>query len=331
MLRGTKRKRAGSASSTGSRRDKEKQVAAELTSLLPLPPPIRDKLDKPSAIKIAHAVFLLQHILYQTKGVFSYLRVEQQVVDVLALDLRKRVSLSDFAMTSLQTMDGFVLILNDHGTVVYVSETAAVHFGFAQVDLIGLALHTIVHESDQSILQHITYSEHEKNCWGEEIAFTLRLQCAPGRRTTGSVIGGYKTIHFTGRLLSQAECRFIGYGEPIVSFAYNEHRLSSCTFMVRTTLALRMVFVESRIEALTGFTASIFLDRTLYEVIHAEDVDTIKTAHKSLVDSGQAQTGYYRLMRHGGGWNWMTTKFIRVAGNATSHLQLVIAINCMLR
>ena len=132
---------------------------------------------------------------------------------------------------------------------------------YVQVDLIGLPLNTIIHESDLHILQYITYSEHEKNCCDEEIAFTLRLKCAPGRRTSGSVTGGYKvwdrgssapaglhlqTIHFTGRLLSQPECRFIGYGEPIVSFAYNEHRLSSCTFMVRTTLSLRMVFVESR-------------------------------------------------------------------------------------
>lgn len=132
-MRATSRKRTHSASSSGNRRDKEKQLAAELTSLLPLPAPIRDKLDKPNAVKIANAVFLLQHIMYQTDGIFSILRAESLQASTGPAYACVERKLGDYAMSSLQTMDGFLVILDFRGILVYVSETAAVHFGYSQV------------------------------------------------------------------------------------------------------------------------------------------------------------------------------------------------------
>lgn len=87
-------------------------------------------------------------------------------------------------------------------------------------------------------------------------------------------------IHFDGRLLSDNQCRFIGYGQPFVAYGLNEIRLNCTQFMFRATLSLQLVFVDSRIYNLLGYGAGNVLDRSFYGLVHADDVEVVKTAHR---------------------------------------------------
>uniref|UniRef100_A0A915E2S6 PAS domain-containing protein n=1 Tax=Ditylenchus dipsaci TaxID=166011 RepID=A0A915E2S6_9BILA len=136
------------------------------------------------------------------------------------------------------------------------------------------------------------------------LLLAIGVQMCLGRRNAGITVDGYKPIHFNGRIIANDDCRFIGYGQPLVAYGLNEVRLSSSMWMFRTDLSLKMVFVDSRVAALTGYRASSLVDKSLYELVHVEDMSVLADAHINVLRQHQSITAYYRLLANCGGWLW---------------------------
>lgn len=48
----------------------------------------------------------------------------------------------------LQTLDGFLFVVDKDGKIMYISETASVHLGLSQVELTGNSIYEYVHPAD---------------------------------------------------------------------------------------------------------------------------------------------------------------------------------------
>ncbi|VDN00211.1 unnamed protein product, partial [Onchocerca ochengi] len=100
--------------SARNRRDLENKELESLAQCLPLAAAITFQLDKASIVRLTSAYLALRNVFPQQNN--SNGQVE-------------RIALGSFL---LQTLDGFVLILNADGKMMYVSETASVHLGLSQ-------------------------------------------------------------------------------------------------------------------------------------------------------------------------------------------------------
>uniref|UniRef100_A0A915PW86 PAS domain-containing protein n=1 Tax=Setaria digitata TaxID=48799 RepID=A0A915PW86_9BILA len=266
--------------SARNRRDLENRELEALAQCLPLAAAITFQLDKASIVRLTSAYLAL-------RNVFPPRNSSGQI---------ETMAIGSFL---LQTLDGFVLILDANGKMMYVSETASVHLGLSQVELIGSSIFDFLHRDDELELRHIL-SNNDFNCtqftngrdgdhsYDEEIErmFFIRLKCVLPKRNAGIIYNGYKTIscwgyskisHNGGRVTNMG---LLAVGYMLTRSGITELKLSSSMFMFRARLDLNIIFVDSRVTALTGFGASSLLDTSLYQMVLLEDAHTIEKAHK---------------------------------------------------
>ena len=60
-----------------------------------------------------------------------------------------------FAFNVFSSTDGFLVMVDGRGRMVYVSETASVHVGLSQVDMIGNIITSVVHADDAEMLKKL--------------------------------------------------------------------------------------------------------------------------------------------------------------------------------
>uniref|UniRef100_A0A914MBI1 BHLH domain-containing protein n=1 Tax=Meloidogyne incognita TaxID=6306 RepID=A0A914MBI1_MELIC len=143
-----------------NRRDKEKNAFSILANLLPLSPPIRgiylinfyltkiiDQLDKAGIIRIIISYLQLNQLisdliknnfkennifLKTTKECLDDRQFKRQWAASTSNCLIKKPLLHQFALNLFQAMDGFIIVINNKGNILYVSETVAIHLGLPQ-------------------------------------------------------------------------------------------------------------------------------------------------------------------------------------------------------
>uniref|UniRef100_A0A1I8ECI3 Uncharacterized protein n=1 Tax=Wuchereria bancrofti TaxID=6293 RepID=A0A1I8ECI3_WUCBA len=240
--------------SARNRRDLENKELESLAQCLPLAAAITFQLDKASIVRLTSAYLAL-------RNVFPPRNSNEQI---------ETMAIGSFL---LQTLDGFVLILDATGKMMYVSETASVHLGLSQVELIGSSIFDFLHRDDEAELRYIL-SNTDFNCtttsqfttssnqsYNDEIErmFFIRLKCVLPKRNAGIIYNGYKTISCWGysKICHDGEritnMGLLAVGYMLTRSGITELKLSSSTFMFRARLDLNIIFVDSRVTALTGF------------------------------------------------------------------------------
>ncbi|KAL3995481.1 PAS domain family protein [Acanthocheilonema viteae] len=315
--------------SARNRRDLENKELESLAQCLPLAAAITFQLDKASIVRLTSAYLALRNVFPPRNNC-------EQI---------EKMAMGSFL---LQTLDGFVLILDASGKMMYVSETASVHLGLSQVELIGSSIFDFLHRDDEPELRYIL-SNTDFNCatqfatnsndnnnqsYNNEIErmFFIRLKCVLPKRNAGIIYNGYKTISCWGysKICHDGE-RIINMGLLAVGYmltrsGITELKLSSSTFMFRARLDLNIIFVDSRVTALTGFGASSLLDTSLYQMVLLEDAHTIEKAHKILLHKNQSTTGYYRLLHRIRGYVWAQSQFCIVPMLRATVTHCIVAV-----
>uniref|UniRef100_A0AAF5PYG2 PAS domain-containing protein n=2 Tax=Wuchereria bancrofti TaxID=6293 RepID=A0AAF5PYG2_WUCBA len=313
--------------SARNRRDLENKELESLAQCLPLAAAITFQLDKASIVRLTSAYLAL-------RNVFPPRNSNEQI---------ETMAIGSFL---LQTLDGFVLILDATGKMMYVSETASVHLGLSQVELIGSSIFDFLHRDDEAELRYIL-SNTDFNCtttsqfttssnqsYNDEIErmFFIRLKCVLPKRNAGIIYNGYKTISCWGysKICHDGEritnMGLLAVGYMLTRSGITELKLSSSTFMFRARLDLNIIFVDSRVTALTGFGASSLLDTSLYQMVLLEDAHTIEKAHKILLHKNQSTTGYYRLLHRIRGYVWAQSQFCIVPMLRATVTHCIVAV-----
>ena len=105
----------------------------------------------------------------------------------------------------LQTLDGFLFVVDKDGKIMYISETASVHLGLSQVELTGNSIYEYVHPSDHDELNQLLNMAPPAHCVPNarqeleiERSFFIRMKCVLAKRNAGLTNSGYKVIHCSG-------------------------------------------------------------------------------------------------------------------------------------
>ncbi|XP_043212764.1 protein single-minded-like [Amphibalanus amphitrite] len=322
-----------------SRREKENSAFEQLSRLLPISSAVSSQLDKGSTIRQTISLLRLHNMYPAGLGsAWGSSPLDQG-------DFRELGSLL------LQTLEGFVFIVSSDGTVIYISETASVHLGLSQVELTGNSIYDYIHQADveelAAVLGHTPGADDplQSRPAGQatefelERSFIVRMKCVLAKRNAGLTNLGYKAIHCSGYLkyspatsgCRRAETRgLVAVGHPLPSSAATEVRLHSSTFMFRASLDLKLIFLDSRVLALTGYEPQDLIEKTLYQFVHPHDVHSVVHAHRTLLYKGQSRTRYYRLLTKTGGWVWLQSYSTIVHNSRSSRPHCIVTINHVL-
>ncbi|XP_068600308.1 single-minded homolog 2-like [Brachionichthys hirsutus] len=322
-----------------TRREKENGEFYELARLLPLPAAISSQLDKASIIRLTSSYLRMRPVFPDGLSDGLGHSTRSSSLDSLAQDLGSHL---------LQTLDGFVFVVSSDGKIMYISETASVHLGLSQVELTGNSIFEYIHPADHEEMTavlgvcrppyHQLSPEYEM-----ERSFFLRMKCVLAKRNAGLTCGGYKVIHCSGYLKVRQytvdlalyeSCNqtvgLVAVGHSLPPNGMTEIKLYSNMFMFRASLDLKLIFLDTRVAALTGFEPQDLIEKTLYHLVHACDVFQLRYAHHLLLVKGQITTKYYRLLSKHGGWLWVQSYATIVHNSRSSRPHCIVSVNYVL-
>ncbi|XP_017494310.1 PREDICTED: protein trachealess-like, partial [Rhagoletis zephyria] len=82
----------------------------------------------------------------------------------------------------------------------------------------------------------------------------------------------------------------------------NELRLEPDMFVTRHSLDFKIIHCEQRVTDLLNYSPDELVGRSIYSLIHGQDVVLLKKCHLDLIHKGQAMSGYYRVVNKTGGY-----------------------------
>eukprot|EP00090_Calanus_glacialis_P013498 TRINITY_DN22185_c0_g1_i1.p1 TRINITY_DN22185_c0_g1~~TRINITY_DN22185_c0_g1_i1.p1 ORF type:complete len:626 (-),score=99.82 TRINITY_DN22185_c0_g1_i1:177-2054(-) len=323
-----------------NRREKENGEFFELGRMLPLPGAITSQLDKASIIRLTTSFLKMRQVFPDGLGEGWGMKPAVGRHDVL----------KELGSHLLQTLDGFIFVLSSDGKIMYISETASVHLGLSQVELTGNSIYEYIHPLDHEEVGHLLSVQplHYNQDIEMERSFVLRMKCVLAKRNAGLTNGGYKVIHCSGYLkvksMNDGQHQFDGSAPgvvlPSVGFVAVAHslppssiteiKMQSNVFMFRASLDLKLIFLDQRVAALTGYEPQDLIEKTLYQYIHASDMVPMRLTHLTLLHKGQASTRYFRWLTRSGGWVWVQSYATIVHNSRSSRPHCIVAVNYVL-
>ncbi|XP_071956970.1 uncharacterized protein [Antedon mediterranea] len=321
-----------------TRREKENAEFLELAKLLPLPSAITTQLDKASIIRLSTSYLKMRALFPEGLGESWGCRAPSSL-DKVAKELGSHL---------LQTLDGFIFVVAPDGKMIYISETASVHLGLSQVELTGNSIYEYIHPADHDEMTALLtvqqpYHAHVLSDFEIERSFFLRMKCVLAKRNAGLTSAGYKVIHCFGYLKIKQytmdmtpfdscyqNVGLIAVGHSLPSSSMTEVKMYSNMFMFRASLDLKLIFLDGKVAALTGYEPQDLIEKTLYHYVHALDVLHLRYAHHILLLKGQVTTRYYRFLCKQGGWVWIQSAATIVHNSRSSRPHCIVSVNTVL-
>ncbi|NP_001158398.1 single-minded homolog 1 [Saccoglossus kowalevskii] len=323
-----------------TRREKENAEFYELAKLLPLPSAITSQLDKASIIRLSTSYLKMRALFPEGLGdSWGHNPRPRNSYDTLVKELGSHL---------LQTLDGFIFVIAPDGKIIYISETASVHLGLSQVELTGNSIYEYIHPADHDemtalLTVHQQYHTHVITDFEIERSFFLRMKCVLAKRNAGLTSGGYKVIHCSGYLKIKQytmdiapfdgcyqNIGLVAIGHSLPPNSITEIKMHSNMFMFRASLDLKLIFLDARVAALTGYEPQDLIEKTLYHFVHGMDILHIRYAHHTLLLKGQVTTKYFRFLTKQGGWVWMQSSATIVHNSRSSRPHCIVSVNTVL-
>ncbi|KAH7713659.1 hypoxia inducible factor 1alpha subunit [Aphelenchoides avenae] len=222
--------------------------------------------------------------------------------------------------TISETLDGFVLIADSDGTVLYVTESVALFVGLTQTDLVGHFLSEFVHRQDYEDLLCAMASKNGdvKPKDQMEIGTVLRMKTVITQRgrTLNLKSAVYKPInmrHTTidtncGRLwLLHGSAAPAGCGY-MTSAPMRGSETINRMFTTRHTPDMRFSYVSDgwNIPCRDGHRKLI--GTSFYDLVYPSDLPPVVTCMKELQSKGHCRTPFYRWLGANGAVTWVQTE-----------------------
>ncbi|XP_063707108.1 hypoxia-inducible factor 1-alpha-like isoform X4 [Culicoides brevitarsis] len=310
--RNNEKRKEKSRDAARCRRSRESDIFNDLATLLPLQKKEVEHLDKASIMRLSIAYLKVQNMLKNSNLSCN-------------IDSEKDVKMiSKFTGTqTLNTLDGFLLILSEDGIITYISENIHEFLGLSHIDLLGQPIWEYTHQCDHEELRdslhgrHISHLEvlNRTNCedFQPEIKrdFFLRLKCTLTSRGRSVNIksASYKVIHITGHIVCDAKNRhLLAIARPLPHPINIEAPLGFTTFLTKHSLDMKFKYVDDKMLNLLGYMPEHLLSTSLFILHHAEDSENMLLIFKSLINKGQIETRRYRYLARYGGYVWVVTQ-----------------------
>uniref|UniRef100_A0A3B4XC12 Endothelial PAS domain protein 1b n=1 Tax=Seriola lalandi dorsalis TaxID=1841481 RepID=A0A3B4XC12_SERLL len=307
--RSSERRKEKSRDAARCRRSKETEVFYELAHQLPLPHSVSSHLDKASIMRLA----------------ISFLRTRK-------LSSSSSDGDEDGQMDSLylKSLEGFITVVTSDGDMIFLSENINKFMGLTQVELTGHSIFDFTHPCDHEEIRenlslktagHFGKKGKELNT---ERDFFMRMKCTVTNRgrTVNLKSASWKVLHCTGHLKMYNSCPprvLCGFKEPPLTCAVLmcepiphpsniDTPLDSKTFLSRHSMDMKFTYCDERVTELMGYTPEDLVGRSVYDLYHALDSDSVTKSHHNLCTKGQAVSGQYRMLAKNGGYIWVETQ-----------------------
>uniref|UniRef100_S4RYA8 Endothelial PAS domain protein 1b n=1 Tax=Petromyzon marinus TaxID=7757 RepID=S4RYA8_PETMA len=335
----SERRKEKSRNAARCRRSKETEVFCELARELPLPQSVSASLDKASVMRFAIS-FLRMRKLLASDGSTEHID-----------------SMGDIDPAFLKVLEGFFLVMNHDGDIVYLSDNVSKYLGTTHVDLVGQSIFDFTHPCDHEEIKEILSckqvplgSAKKNKETPTEIDFLMRMKCTITNRgrTVNLKSASWKVLNCSGHqkvcgsssstqtesshgFKDPAQTYLVLICQPIPHPAELEAPLDSHTFLSRHTLDMKFSYCDDRfVVDLIGYCPEELLGKSVYEYYHALDSDNITKSHHSLFSKGQAKTGQYRMLAKHGGYVWVQTQASVIYNSRSAQPQSVVCIHYVL-
>ncbi|XP_061171664.1 neuronal PAS domain-containing protein 3-like [Saccostrea echinata] len=220
-----------------------------------------------------------------------------------------------------QILDGFVLAASTDGTLLYASDNVLQYLGFNQVDLMHRCLYGIVHPDDhdnmKNVLErHITSVTQISDNFQSKtvnISFVCRMKCFNGTSA------GYLKIHCSGKIEDIPEFSLKNSrNQPHIMLLFCQpfmltgndltNDVKQNVFWSKHDMDLTIRELDKKASDIIGYNADELNEVTLYKYVHPEDLVTFAACHKTLMDSTEVQTMYFRIETRNGKWVWLHSR-----------------------
>ncbi|XP_078144831.1 endothelial PAS domain-containing protein 1b [Centroberyx gerrardi] len=331
----SERRKEKSRDAARCRRSKETEVFYELAHQLPLPHSVSSHLDKASIMRLAISFLRTRKLL--TTGCSSSECEEDRQMDSLYL----------------KSLEGFVTVVTSDGDMIFLSENINKFMGLTQVELTGHSIFDFTHPCDHDEIRENLSLKTAGSGFGKkgkelstERDFFMRMKCTVTNRgrTVNLKSASWKVLHCTGHLKMYNSCPprvLCGFKEPPLTCAVLmcepiphpsniDTPLDSKTFLSRHSMDMKFTYCDERVTELMGYTPEDLLGRSVYDLYHALDSDSVTKSHQNLCTKGQAVSGQYRMLAKNGGYVWVETQGTVIYNSRNSQPQCIVCINYVL-
>ncbi|KAL3863809.1 hypothetical protein ACJMK2_005540 [Sinanodonta woodiana] len=144
------------------------------------------------------------------------------------------------------------------------------------------------------------------------ISFLCRMKCFSGNTA------GFMKLHCSGKIRHIPELGKANHISPDVAIIYCQpfmltgndftHEIKQDVFWSKHDMDLTIRELDKKSLEMTGYETDELNGKSLYSIIHPEDLFTCAACHKTLTESMEIQTMYLRLQTKGGTWMWFHSR-----------------------
>ncbi|CAG5085937.1 Oidioi.mRNA.OKI2018_I69.PAR.g11054.t1.cds [Oikopleura dioica] len=312
----SKLRKERSAQAAKERRANENHEYEKIKKLLPIDEVAANNLDKASAIRITIA--FLRLCKFAGSGLTDWnLHFKEPPYD----DEQMRQHL---CKSTLQTMDGFLMVISTDCKILYLSETVHDHLGLSWTDYPGSAVSELIpHPEDHQELKSLLRGLHNLALKDENttdyVNIVLRFKSQKEKRNTGLTKG--KLAYPT------KACQVVGYLRysehenarglvcavyPLMLTNVRDMPLPPNSFYVLTDDKFVVTKVDRSVSTYIELEQEDMIDVSIYSMIHPDDVDTLIETHNQFLQKSQGATRYYRWLQRNNGYVWCKSTLLLV-------------------
>ncbi|KAG8198518.1 hypothetical protein JTE90_017383 [Oedothorax gibbosus] len=268
-MKNSEKRKEKSRDAARCRRSRESEVFGELAQQLPVAPPVAAALDKASVMRLTLAC----------------LKVRRMVTAIVVPPPASSSESTPDGVSAEGALSGFILILNDEGDVIFISDKVEEILGTPPSEMVGCPLSEFLHPCDVDELQSLLSSGVDySSALSVFLRFKSTLKPHKERRTLHLKSLAYQVIHCVGHKLSSGLGSFylLFEGTPLPHPAHVEVPLSARdVFLSRHTPGMRFTHCDDTIRALAGYDSDELIGKSVYTFHHALDTEVLLAAYKT--------------------------------------------------
>ncbi|GMS79717.1 hypothetical protein PENTCL1PPCAC_30238 [Pristionchus entomophagus] len=340
--RNMERRRESSRFAARDRRAKESDIYDDLKDVVPVvEEPTITHVDRIALLRVAATVCRYR------KNVGNALTAAPASASLLRRSLQREIQgESPWCEESItECLDGFILIADSDGVILYVTESVSLFLGLTQTDFAGRHLKDFIAPEDYkdylACTQQLTAEEEDLEM-SRACVLRIKTVISPRGRNLNLKSAILKPVSFNIRVLVSAaghchllQAMTVPAGQGTVSSSANaitkQGDSPSGTFMTRHTCDMRLSYVSEQLYGLLKSDSRSLMGASYYELVHPADAESLRASIQELLQKGHTRTPYYRLITGAGTVAWIMTEANTVTHTTRGQKgQYIIGIHHML-
>lgn len=273
---------------------------ANLRDLLPLPPSTRQRLSQLQLMALV--------CVYVRKANYF-----QQVFKRHEMGIHHYTSTPNFGFS--KALSGFLMMMTQHGKLLYISDNAAEYLGHSMEDLLihGDSVYDMIDKQDHQAVQNELVKSIPTH-GDDERLFLCRMNVSRNARRQMR-FGDQKVILVQGHYLSylplcsRNEPVFLATCTPIAMPETRECVVQGATNVFTTihSMDMKFVHIDRNGEFHLGFQRSELQGVSWYQLLHWENMREAQNKHRLITQSEQDRSCILliRMQKRCGNWLWI--------------------------